>query len=166
MDGEGAIVTTEHEFVDAESESDEDQKGGNAELRAALKRTQEALKEANQLHLVRNLTDIGLDPGTGLGKAIAKEYDGEMTVDAIAAYARDEYGHDAAVPSQVPQEVQAGDRLDQAMRVSTAVEPRRVPTPGEEYVEKIDSNDPEATRQDAIASIAAKAQQFQETFQQ
>ena len=37
--------------------------------------------------------DIGLDPSTQLGKAIAKEYTGAPNVDALAAYAKEEYDY-------------------------------------------------------------------------
>jgi hypothetical protein len=37
--------------------------------------------------------DIGLDPSTALGKAIAKEYVGAPNVDALAAYAKEEYDY-------------------------------------------------------------------------
>lgn len=38
---------------------------------------------------------VGLDPTTGLGKAIAKEYDGDATVDALREFATREYGYES-----------------------------------------------------------------------
>ena len=156
-------MTTEQEPI-AETPAEEVE--GNEELRAALKRSQTALKEANQRTLSRDLTDIGLDANAGLGKAIAKEYDGDMTIEALATYARDEYGHDPGVAVEVPPEVASQERLDEAMQTSTSVLPVEPKTPGETQVEMINTNDPEATRQDAITSIQAKAQEFEDAFYQ
>ncbi|GAG27024.1 unnamed protein product [marine sediment metagenome] len=61
--------------------------------------------------------DIGLDPEMGLGKAIAKEYKGETSLEALTAYAKDEYGHVAPADPTHPQAqtiVQEQQRLDQA----------------------------------------------------
>ena len=55
---------------------------------------EEALAENKQLKadkLVGKFADAGLDPTTGLGKAIAKEYDGEISKEAILDYAKTEY---------------------------------------------------------------------------
>ena len=38
--------------------------------------------------------DLNLDPTTGLGKAIAKEYEGDPTLAGLSAYAKDEYGYE------------------------------------------------------------------------
>ena len=38
--------------------------------------------------------DLNLDPATGLGKAIAKEYDGDPTLEGLAKYAKDEYDYE------------------------------------------------------------------------
>jgi hypothetical protein len=61
--------------------------------------------------------EIGLDPETGLGKAIAKEYKGKPSTEALAAYAKDEYGHSAPADPTHPQAqtiVQESQRLDTA----------------------------------------------------
>ena len=47
--------------------------------------------------------DIGLDPEAGLGKAIAKEYKGKTSTEALAAYASDEKGHVAPADPTHPQ---------------------------------------------------------------
>ncbi len=61
-------------------------------------------KQLNDAHAViaKQRTDIltpayeqlGLDPSKELGKAIAKEYEGEASFDALAKYAKDEYGYE------------------------------------------------------------------------
>lgn len=62
-------------------------------LRAKL---EEALAE-NKTLKADKLNDafgkLDLDPTEGLGKAIAKEYKGEVSLDALTAYAKDEYNY-------------------------------------------------------------------------
>ncbi len=65
-------------------------------------------KQLNDAHAViaKQRTDIltpayeqlGLDPSRELGKAIAKEYEGEASFDALAKYAKDEYGYEYITP--------------------------------------------------------------------
>ena len=65
-------------------------------------------KQLNDAHAViaKQRTDIltpayeklSLNPEIGLGKAIAKEYEGEASFDALAKYAKDEYGYEHVAP--------------------------------------------------------------------
>jgi hypothetical protein len=142
----------------------DDPKDANAELRAYNKRLKNELKEANRRNMAHDLAVHGLDIDRGLGKAVAKEYEGEISAEALGVYLRDEYGHEPGVATQVPEGVQAGQRLEQALQTSVPVEPVAPPPPGQESINKMESNDPEATRQDALNSIAAKSAQFKETF--
>jgi len=136
----------------------------NADLHAYNKRLKTENKELRGRILETDLAVIGLNVGEGLGKAIAKEYDGELTTEALATYARDEYGHDSAVTTEVPAGVQSLEKLDQALQTSVPVTPVEPLPPGQEVIDKLDDNDPEATRQDALRSIKAKSARFQETF--
>jgi len=72
-------------------------------LRDAHDRSKAALAVANEQLMTVHLGTIGLDPAKGLGKAIAKSYEGTFSADAIAAYALDEFSHEpvAAVPEPV-----------------------------------------------------------------
>lgn len=70
-----------------------------AGLRATLDRKDERIKEMQEkinqqkVHLLeRAFDEAGLDPTKGVGKAVAKEYEGDPTKDAIQAFAREEYG--------------------------------------------------------------------------
>jgi hypothetical protein len=75
---------------------------------------------------------LGLDPNSGLGKAIAKEYNGEVSTDALAQYAADEYGYtppiqeDNPVAGQIQQEQ---GRLDEVGKQAGSV-----PTPSRNEV--------------------------------
>lgn len=168
-------MTTEHTLIVGEDPSgtqvpDQEvepaEEKANADLHAFNKRLKTENRELRGRILESDLAVIGLKPGEGLGKAIAKEYDGELTTEALATYARDEYGHDSGVTTQVPQEVQSLEVLDQVLQTSVPVNPVEPPPAGQEVIDKMDDNDPEATRQDALASIKAKSARFQETFYQ
>ena len=92
-------------------------------------------KQLNEAHatIAKQRTDIltpayeklNLNPESGLGKAIAKEYEGEASFDALAKYAKDEYGHeftpvDNAHP-QAAEIVQGQAALDQVGQTAGSV---------------------------------------------
>lgn len=66
---------------------------GPKELRDALKREKAENKELREILMEDAWEKVGLKPDEGLGKAIAKEYKGKPTAEALAAYAAEEYGH-------------------------------------------------------------------------
>jgi hypothetical protein len=55
----------------------------------------------------------------GLGKAIAKEYDGAMTLEALSAYASEEYGY---VVPEAPSNPQAQMITTEQARLDTAAQ--------------------------------------------
>ncbi|MEN8233780.1 MAG: hypothetical protein ABFR89_02515 [Actinomycetota bacterium] len=77
--------------------------GAPKELREAYKRSQAENKALKGQLMAGAFADAGLDPEKGIGKAIAKEYDGDMTADALRAYATDEYGVEFPEGSEHPQ---------------------------------------------------------------
>jgi hypothetical protein len=135
----------------------------NSDLRAYNKRLVEKVKGLEATEVDRQLTEMGLSREDGMGKAIVNTFDGDVEAGAIAEFAQNEYGIEQA-SAEVSEEVQAGDRLDQALAVSTPVVPTEPAPAGQESITKMDDNDPEATREDALRSIRAKSGQFQETF--
>ena len=76
-------------------------------LRKQLADAHAKLKEYEVKEMGSAFESLKLDTDKGLGKAIAKEYNGEMTVDAIAKYAKDEYGYE--VPTDEAPHPQAED---------------------------------------------------------
>jgi hypothetical protein len=98
---------------------------GPAELREAYNRTKEENRALRQQLMGTHLSSIGLDPERGLGKAIAKEYSGDMEVEAIAEFARNEYGHEGQATSS-PQ-VAAAQRVDTLDEYAEPV-PASIPT--------------------------------------
>jgi hypothetical protein len=107
--------------------------------------------------MASRLDAIGLSKNEGLGKAIAREYDGDMTVEALGAYAQSEYNY-MGTAETVPPEVEVGARLTQLDGVSEAVTPPPAVNRIEEAEAKL--SDPEADRQVAVDAIALKSQAF------
>lgn len=132
-------------------------KWANEQLRDHSKKVEGENSQLRSQVMKTHLKEIGLDDETGLGKAIAKEYQGEYTVEAIATYAEHEYGHEYAEPGATPAEQQQ-QRTQQMQQQSDPMTPEPKLTPGEEAQQKM--HDPAATREDAARSIASKVGQF------
>jgi len=65
------------------------------ELRDALAREKDT-SHGYRVQLMSSAYEtLGLSPETGLGKAIAKEYTGEPDAEAVAKFAKEEYGYEA-----------------------------------------------------------------------
>ena len=60
-------------------------------LRKQLAEAHGRIKDLQAREMKRSFDELGLDTSKGLGKAIAKEYEGEITAEAIATYAKTEY---------------------------------------------------------------------------
>jgi len=76
-------------------------------LRAQLEKTLAKNKKLEAREMTRSFNDLGLSLDKGLGKAIAKEYDGEITTEAIAAYADSEYDYTYEAPPAANPQAQA-----------------------------------------------------------
>lgn len=94
-----------------ETETVETGKGLRAKLEEVLAENRELKADKRQTAFEK----AGLATDTGLGKAIFKEYDGELSEDAVREYAKTEYGWEADPDSQhpdAPQIAQEQARLD------------------------------------------------------
>lgn len=139
----------------------EEKPDANAELRAYADRVKAENAALRQQVLQGHLSQIGLNVDQGLGKAIAKEYSGEITSDAVAEYAKSEYGYEPAAAtdeSKAQQLDQAQQRVEQVQAESSPVTPTGL-------VDKIAEHDqtlakPEASRADAQAAIADKLKYY------
>ncbi len=107
-----------------EGQKPEEAKGLRKQLEASLERE----KGYRTQLLSTAYADLDLDPKTGLGKAIAKEYDGEASAEALAAFAKAEYDYVYTKPEAAPElnpqaEViaQAQAALDQAGQTAGSV---------------------------------------------
>ena len=72
-------------------------------LRAQLETALDKLKAHDAKDRDRAFSDAGLDITKGVGKAVYKEYEGEMGKDEILAYASTEYSYEAGEGVQHPQ---------------------------------------------------------------
>ena len=109
------------------TEAPEEAKGLRGKLEAALSENRDLKSEK----LAGSFAEIGLNPAEGLGKAIAKEYNGEISTDALAAYAKDEYGYEGSKESVHPEaEAITGgtERLDEVGQTAGSV---ATPTDGD-----------------------------------
>ena len=76
------------------------QEDENADLKAKL-----AMYEQEKLETA--VTEIGLDPNAGFGKALKQVYKGEVNQDSLLDFAKQEYGYEpTGVLEQAPQPVQ------------------------------------------------------------
>lgn len=106
------------EEIPTEDTGDDGPKG----LREALDRREAELTEKdaviNQLNsklMASAFETAGLNPLEGLGKAVAKLYDGEPDAAAVATYAKDEFGWEGPPRKGLPGEVaEAQARTDAA----------------------------------------------------
>lgn len=98
---------------------------GPKELRDALAREKDKAHGYRVQLMVGAYKEIGLNPETGLGKAIAKEYDGDPTAEAIAEYAKTEYGYEAEVHENPQgQAIKEGQKqVDAANQQSQSITP-------------------------------------------
>jgi len=107
------------------TEAVEDTKDTGKGLRAQLEVALAKVKKNDDRERIRSFKAIGLNVDEGYGKAIALSYDGEPTEEAVAAYAKDEFGYVHQVDPQThPQAAQIQDqqqRLDQIGQTAGSV---------------------------------------------
>lgn len=119
--------TTTEPVEDVAEESDDPSEGmAPKPLRQAYNRTVAENRKLKAQIMETAYEDAKLDPATGLGKAIAKEYDGEPTKEALLAYAKEEYGYELAPTPENPQQEiirQQQAALDGVTVVSSPVVP-------------------------------------------
>jgi hypothetical protein len=126
-------------------------------LRDHLKKVEAENNQLRTAAMSSLLDTLGLQPDAGLGKAIVKEYRGEYTVEALSEYAKTEYGHEHGTQEPTPA-VTAAEKIAAVTSQSQAVTPAPTVDPATEAAAKM--HDPEAGREEAAQSIAAKMAQF------
>jgi len=103
-----------------------DDSAGPKQLRDALKREQEKNAALTAQVMEQIYAEVNLDATKGLGKAIAKEYKGEPTREALLEYAKQEYEWEPpeAPENPVAPAIAAGQSVvDQMNQESTSVMP-------------------------------------------
>lgn len=130
---------------------------GPKELRDALAREKAKNAKLSARVMKDEFAAIGLDPEQGLGKAIAKEYQGELDAEAIKEYAATEYGYEAPTTENPAQPaIDAGNaRLEQVNNNTESLEPATL----QEKARKA------AADGDMTAAANAKAELLRKKFQ-
>lgn len=112
------------ESTNIDETTTEEPKSEGGALRAQLEAALAENKALKQERLGDAFAKAGLDPNTGLGKAIAKEYDGEASPDAILAYAQSEYGWEPDTQPTIRNEISTEQaKLDSAAITAGSIAP-------------------------------------------
>jgi len=106
---------------------EEDSSDGIKQLREEYKKLKAENKEFKANAMNNALSSLGLTADKGLGKAVTKLYDGEVTVDAIKDFVAQEFGEVSS--SKQPSEqisnnvVEAQSRVEQLNRIGVNATP-------------------------------------------
>ena len=132
------------------------------QMRDEMKRKDDKIAEQQAKLVSGYLADIGLSGDKGLGKAIAKDFDGDPTAETVAEYAKTEYEYEKPVDDNPQAEnIDAAQKRADAFAGSSG---SMQPTSGEDVVQAFDQKlaQPDATRKDARNSIEAKLAHYVE----
>ena len=117
-----------------ENTVEETQEDNNAikQMRERIKELEGVEKEVKSVQQDKVIQDAGFDPASGQGKALKDLYKGDLEVDAIKAFAAEQYGWGEDAPAVQEQEAQKArvvtsqDSLDAVAQASVPVEPADV----------------------------------------
>ena len=117
-----------------ENTVEETQEDNNAikQMRERIKELEGVEKEYKSVQQDKVIQDAGFDPASGQGKALKDLYKGDLEVDAIKAFAAEQYGWGEEAPAVQEQEAQKArvvtsqDSLDAVAQASVPVEPADV----------------------------------------
>ena len=117
-----------------ENTVEETQEDNNAikNMRERIKELEGVEKEYKSVQMDTAIKDAGFDPASGQGKALKDLYKGDLEVDAIKAFAAEQYGWGEEAPAVQEQEAQKSrvvtsqDSLDAVAQASVPVEPANV----------------------------------------
>ena len=108
---------------------EEDSSDGIKQLREEYKKLKAENKEFKANAMNNALSSLGLTADKGLGKAVTKLYDGDVTVDAIKEFVAQEFGEvsSSEQPSATPEVnnnvVEAQSRVEQLNKIGVNAEP-------------------------------------------
>jgi len=117
-----------------ENTVEETQEDNNAikQMRERIKELEGVEKEFKSVQQDKVIQEAGFDPSSGQGKALKDLYKGDLEVDAIKAFAAEQYGWGEEAPAVQEQEAQKSrvvtsqDSLDAVAQASVPVEPADV----------------------------------------
>ena len=123
---------------------EEDSSDGIKQLREEYKKLKAENKEFKANAMNNALSSLGLTADKGLGKAVTKLYDGEVTVDAIKDFVAQEFGEvsSSEQPSEdvVSNVVEAQSRVEQLNKIGVNAEPQDVSAEFLKFVKSSDTN--------------------------
>jgi len=123
---------------------EEDSSDGIKQLREEYKKLKAENKEFKANAMNNALSSLGLTADKGLGKAVTKLYDGEVTVDAIKDFVAQEFGEvsSSEQPSEdvVSNVVEAQSRVEQLNKIGVNAEPQDVSAEFLKFVRSSDTN--------------------------
>ena len=119
---------------EVENTVEEVQEDNNAikQMRERIKELEGVEKEFKSVQQDKVIQDAGFDPASGQGKALKDLYKGDLEVDAIKAFAAEQYGWGEEAPAVQEQEAQKArvitsqESLDAVAQASVPVEPADV----------------------------------------
>ena len=122
--------------------AEEDSSDGIKQLREEYKKLKAENKQFKANAMNNALSSLGLTADKGLGKAVTKLYDGEVTVDAIKDFVAQEFGEvsSSEQPSEdvVSNVVEAQSRVEQLNKIGVNAEPQDVSA---EFLKFVTSSD-------------------------
>jgi len=128
-------------------------------LRAQLEKSNARANKYKTQLLATAYDDLGLKADEGLGKAIAKEYDGEPNAEALATFAEEEYGYTKPEPVEVNEQAQRIAQEQQNLDTAAATAGSIVSPTTEELLAKAEAEG------DVQTSMAIKGAQVAAMFQ-
>lgn len=144
-----------------------------AELNRYVKQVEKENKALKAQLLGSHLKGIGLDPERGLGKAVARDYQGDFSAASVVEFAKDEYDHVYEPPN--PEEQEEASPPQEALQPTPAeTEEAKLaelngqsesstPPPATDEVKDAESKlagNPDVSRKDAESSTALKVAQY------
>ncbi len=102
---------------------------GIKQLREEYKKLKAENKQFKANAMDNALSSLGLEADKGIGKAVTKLYDGEVTVDAIKEFVAQEFGEvssseqPSAAPEVTNNVVEAQSRVEQLNKIGVNAEP-------------------------------------------
>ena len=117
---------------------------GIKQLREEYKKLKAENKQFKANAMTSALSSLGLEPDKGIGKAVTKLYDGDLTVEAIQEFVAQEFGEvsSSEQPSATPEitnnVVEAQSRVEQLNKIGVNNEPTDVRQEFQKFV--TDSN--------------------------
>jgi hypothetical protein len=126
------IIMEEITQQDTTEEVVDESTDGIKQLREEYKKLKAENKQFKANAMTSALSSLGLQPDKGIGKAVTKLYDGDLTVEAIQEFVAQEFGEvsSSEQPSQQPDinsnVVEAQSRVEQLNKIGVNNEPADV----------------------------------------